>query len=59
MGAMDRRFAADEWSEFCSIMARETMQLADTAAPHLKQDYLGIAQEWLRLAEAMKRDNSN
>jgi len=61
---MDYRFASDEWSgmtnvrrtERCHTMSAEAVKLAEAAPLHMKENYLKIANEWLMLAEAIRRD---
>jgi hypothetical protein len=64
---MEYRFASDEWSAMtsvqrvmrCQTMRAEALKLADSAPQHLKQNYLKIANEWLMLADAIRRGDSN
>ena len=55
---MERYFAADEWQKLtgvdrikrCRLLAREAMQLAESADPNLREAYQQLADQWLALA---------
>ena len=55
---MDRRFAADDWAFLpnaerarrCQLMADEALKLAKEGSPTVAEDYLRLAEQWLKLA---------
>jgi hypothetical protein len=64
VGAMDRRFAANEWEALtlaeriarCALLAEEALKLAENASPAMREGYLKLAEQWLDLASEMRRE---
>ena len=60
---MEYRFSAEEWKGLtqqqrasrCRLMAGEARALASEAAPDAELSYLKIADDWMRLADAIER----
>jgi hypothetical protein len=60
---VEYRFKSDEWQRLapseriyrCRLMAEEARRLAEHASAELKQGYLGLADQWSRLATDMEK----
>jgi len=58
LGVMDYQFNAADWKRLssierahrCRLLASEALTMAEKAAPDLKERYLAVADELLRLA---------
>ena len=63
---MEHRFEADEWSRLtpdervrrCHLMAAEAQQLSKSANGGMQTLYLGLARQWLDLADEIKRSET-
>jgi hypothetical protein len=45
----------EERVQLCRRFAQQAQELADSAAPNYRADYLDIARSWLQLATEMER----
>lgn len=60
---MEFRFNADEWQRLtnqervhrCRLMAKQALVLAEQAQPELKEGYLSLSGDWLKLAAEIER----
>ena len=60
---MEFRFNADEWQGLsneervrrCRLMAEQANTLAKGAPPELKEGYLSLSRDWLKLATEIDR----
>jgi hypothetical protein len=60
---MEYRFKSDEWARLspaervrpCHLWAVEAEALAKDAPPHMREDCLSLARNWLRLAEDIEK----
>lgn len=60
---LEFRFNAEEWQGLsneervrrCRLMAEEAITLAKGAPPELKEGYLSLSRDWLKLATEMDR----
>jgi hypothetical protein len=62
---MDRRFAATEWEGMslaecvarCHVLAKEAKILAEKTSPTMRERYVHLEQEWLKLAAVFARES--
>ncbi len=60
---MEFRFNADEWQQLtnqervrrCRLMAEQALTLANQAPPELKEGYLSLSSDWLKLGAEIER----
>ncbi len=60
---MEFRFNADEWQSLsneervrrCRLMAEQALTLAERAPPELREGYLSLASDWLKLGAEIER----
>ena len=60
---MEFRFNADEWQRLtneervrrCRLMAQQALTLAEQAPPELREGYLSLSDDWLKLGLEIER----